>query len=639
VDHIKSWSVLTIKSINDEQRIIRGIASTPSTDRAGDIVEPKGAKFSLPIPLLSQHDHSSPIGMVTSAKITDKGIEIEATIPKNSGLGYVDKAWSQIKAGLVRGLSIGFKGTKAEQIKGGGLRFKEWTWLELSAVTIPCNAEANIVSVKQFDLSGSQQADEPEQSIAQTKSGDGQTPMLDRAKQTQSNKGKIMSLNEKIKSLESEILSAKDIMTGLIKAAESENRDLSEIEAAEIESAKNAIDSKEKSLSAYKAAEQTLARQIAAPAVVKADYMGSPKQRKGEEMIFAKMATAAVIAHAEKSNIVAAGQKHFANDNELNTVIKAAVDPATTTATGWAAELTRTAYGEFMDALRPNSFYAQLAGLGTSIAFGQNQSITFPTFAGGLDDLAGSFVGEAQLIPVKRTTYASKTLNRYRMAVISNFSEQILQSSIPNIQALVTNQILLDTAYTIDKTLIDAIAGSAVRPAGLLNGVTPGTSSGDTAADILADLRALVKPILAANGGQKLVLLMNPDQVMGLSFVTTATGAFVFPNVASSGLMGYQVIQSNNIPAGTVIAIDAAAFASAFDVPEFKVSDTATIVQASDAGAAPKIAGEKNIIPGVTDASVTSLYQQALVAVRMQMPLSWAMRRDGMVQALTGVAW
>jgi len=448
-----------------------------------------------------------------------------------------------------------------------------------------------------------------------------------------------MSLNQKIQSLESEILSAKDLMVALVKSAETENRDLSEIEADEIESAKNAIDSKEKSLSAYKAAEQTLAQSIAAPALVKADHMGSPKQRKGEDMIFAKMATAAVIAHAEKSNIADAAQKHFGNDNELNTVIKAAVNPATTTATGWAAELTRTAYGDFLDALRPNSFYAQLAGLGTSIAFGQHQSITFPTQAGALGDLSGSFVGEAQLIPVKRTTYASQVLNRYRMAVISNFSEQILQSSIPNIQALVTNQILLDTAYTIDKTLIDATAGSAIRPAGLMNGVTAGTSAGDTAADILADLKSLVNPILAANGGQKLVLLMNPAQVMGLSFITTATGAFIFPNVASSGLMGYQVIQSNNIPAGTVIAIDASSFASAFDVPEFKVSDTATIVQANDTGAAPKITAEKNIIPGVTDAPVTSLYQQALVAVRMQMPLSWAMRRAGMVQAITGVAW
>ena len=158
MEQLKSWSTLTIKAIDDEKRIIRGIASTPSTDRVGDIVEPKGAKFSLPIPLLSQHDHGSPIGQVTSAVVTDLGIEIEATVPKDSGLDYVEKAWLQVKSGLVRGLSIGFRGTKAEPIKGGGVRFKEWSWLELSCVTIPCNAEANITAIKQYD--GQQFSDE-----------------------------------------------------------------------------------------------------------------------------------------------------------------------------------------------------------------------------------------------------------------------------------------------------------------------------------------------------------------------------------------------------------------------------------------------------------------------------------------------
>ena len=148
----KSWSTFEIKSVNDGERVITGIASTPSTDRAGDIVEPKGAKFTLPIPLLSQHDHSSPIGSVTSAKVTDQGIEIQATIPKDTGLDYVERAWLQIKSGLVRGLSIGFQALKAEPIKGSrGMRFKEWSWHELSCVTIPCNAAANIQTVKRFD--------------------------------------------------------------------------------------------------------------------------------------------------------------------------------------------------------------------------------------------------------------------------------------------------------------------------------------------------------------------------------------------------------------------------------------------------------------------------------------------------------
>lgn len=155
MEAIKSWSVLEVKSVSDDNRVIRGIASTPSTDRAGDIVEPKGAKFKVPFPLLSQHDHQSPIGHVTSAKVTDKGIEIEASIAKDSGLDYVDRAWAQIKAGLVRGLSIGFRAIKAEPVDAEkpykGIRFKEWELFELSAVTIPCNAECNITAVKKYD--------------------------------------------------------------------------------------------------------------------------------------------------------------------------------------------------------------------------------------------------------------------------------------------------------------------------------------------------------------------------------------------------------------------------------------------------------------------------------------------------------
>lgn len=156
MSHFTSWSTLTIKSVNDEQRIIKGLASTPSTDRTGDIVEPKGATFSLPFPLLSQHDHSSPIGEVTSAIVTDKGIEIEAVIPKNSGLGYVDKAWLQIKSGLVRGLSIGFRALEAVPTKNKkGVHFTKYEIIELSAVTIPANQDASILSIKQLDQSGS----------------------------------------------------------------------------------------------------------------------------------------------------------------------------------------------------------------------------------------------------------------------------------------------------------------------------------------------------------------------------------------------------------------------------------------------------------------------------------------------------
>lgn len=111
----KAYSTLQIKSVTDtdDERLITGIATTPSTDRDDDILEPLGAKFALPIPLLWQHNHNQPIGEVISATVTDKGIEIVAKIAKIADDGKLkdrlDEAWQSIKSGLVKCLSVGFK--------------------------------------------------------------------------------------------------------------------------------------------------------------------------------------------------------------------------------------------------------------------------------------------------------------------------------------------------------------------------------------------------------------------------------------------------------------------------------------------------------------------------------------------------
>lgn len=154
----KAYSLLQVKSFDDEQRIIKGIASTPSPDRADDIVDPQGAKFALPIPFLWQHMHSQPIGEVTEAIVTDKGIEVTVQIAKIEEEGKlkdrIDEAWQSIKSGLVKGLSIGFRGLTVEDIpRSWGLHFKEWEWFELSAVTIPANAEASITEIKSISKS------------------------------------------------------------------------------------------------------------------------------------------------------------------------------------------------------------------------------------------------------------------------------------------------------------------------------------------------------------------------------------------------------------------------------------------------------------------------------------------------------
>ncbi len=63
----RACSLLTVKSFSEDERVITGIASTPSPDRDGDILEPEGAEFGSAIPFLWQHDHSRPVGSVRCA--------------------------------------------------------------------------------------------------------------------------------------------------------------------------------------------------------------------------------------------------------------------------------------------------------------------------------------------------------------------------------------------------------------------------------------------------------------------------------------------------------------------------------------------------------------------------------------------
>lgn len=152
------YSTITVKAADSDSWTFTGIASTPAPDRVNDIVDPQGAQFTLPISLLWQHDHGAPIGHVTTAAVTDAGIEISAGITRPTddmpaGLtGRLQEAWASIKSGLVRGLSIGFVPKEWKPLDNGGMHISAYDLMEISAVTIPANAEASIQTIKSLSV-------------------------------------------------------------------------------------------------------------------------------------------------------------------------------------------------------------------------------------------------------------------------------------------------------------------------------------------------------------------------------------------------------------------------------------------------------------------------------------------------------
>jgi HK97 family phage prohead protease len=161
----RAYSILRVKELAEDKRIIRGIATTPTADRVGDIVVPRGVTFQNPMPLLWQHDHSKPVGTVKFETPTEDGIRFEAELPMVEEAGVlrdrIEEAWQSVKAGLVRAVSIGFRALDHEIMKDGGWRFTKSEVMELSLVTIPANSEATIDFVRAFDTSVPRNSAEP----------------------------------------------------------------------------------------------------------------------------------------------------------------------------------------------------------------------------------------------------------------------------------------------------------------------------------------------------------------------------------------------------------------------------------------------------------------------------------------------
>jgi HK97 family phage prohead protease len=151
----KAFALITVKAIDDGQRVIEGLASCPRPDRVGDVVEPLGASFKLPLPLLLDHHHDEQVGHVEMAMPSAAGIPFRARIRKIDEPGEVqllcDKAWTLVKNKLRSAVSIGFRALDAEPIQSGGWRFKKWEWLELSLVSIPAQSDAIISTAKSLD--------------------------------------------------------------------------------------------------------------------------------------------------------------------------------------------------------------------------------------------------------------------------------------------------------------------------------------------------------------------------------------------------------------------------------------------------------------------------------------------------------
>ena len=146
---------LSIKAVGSEG-VFEGYGSVfGNTDSYGDVVMPGAFARSIEekgaggVAMLWQHNGGEPIGVWTEVREDDRGLFMRGELNMETQRGR--EANALMRQGAIKGLSIGFMVRSEEHDNEAGVvRLTDVDLWEVSVVTFPANAEAQISAFKSF---------------------------------------------------------------------------------------------------------------------------------------------------------------------------------------------------------------------------------------------------------------------------------------------------------------------------------------------------------------------------------------------------------------------------------------------------------------------------------------------------------
>ncbi len=302
-----------------------------------------------------------------------------------------------------------------------------------------------------------------------------------------------------------------------------------------------------------------------------------------------------------KSALEIAKERGF-GDEVQDLVTKATL--GTTTDAGFAASLVteNRLVGEFVDMLRAATVFDQLTGF-RNVPF--NSKIPSQLTGG-----QAQWVGEGAPKPLTNPTYSEVEIKEHKLAAITVYTQELMRRSDPAVDVLVRDDLIEASKTLIDNTFLDAGAATAVRPAGLLNGITATANTGTTAENYEADLLALVNSFVTANLSlDGAYFIMSETRAAQISLLRDALGRSYFEGMALRGtrtLMGIPVITSQTVGNKIILV------------------KTSEILLAQDGGVDVSYSDQATLVDGGT---THHLWQENKFAVRVEKFITWAKRR------------
>lgn len=660
----RAYSLVEVKSLNEEKRTFSGWATTPDSDRVNDTINPLGAKFTNPLVLLHQHDSDRPIGSVKFKKPTKSGIEFDAEIPVIKEPGplkdRVDTAWGEIKSGLVRAVSIGFRPIKYAFMDDGGIDFQEIEIYELSTVSVPANAGALITGVgksldasslaiiKKFDTGA------PAATGNETRPSNVNPPATGKSIKTISTRPKegqrnmtIKNVGQQIADLEKLRKEKADAMEAIQAKSTAEARTKNAEERTQFNELRDALKALDDEISDLKDIE-AIYTPSAKPVEKGADPAPKPYERmtpavkKPEEkgLGFARLAKVKAVARLDGMTRKEVAEKMYGRDSETYHIVTKSneVEAGRNASGNWASDLVSSEgaiAADFAEYLRPSTIIGKF-GTGGIPALRQvpfRKPLILGTGGG-----TGYWVGEASPKPMTAFDFDRSTLDPLKCATIAVLSMENIRDSSPSSDMIVRDELRRVLVQLQDVAFIDPTnAGTAnVKPASVTNGTyaIPASSYTDEN-DVIQDVRSLVQVFINQNNpANQAVLLMEEGTAMAAGLILTSLGNRAFPGLGMRGgmLLDLPVITSESVPSGIVAIVNAS------DI-FFGDDGDITVDMSTEASLEMKSVPTQDPTAPGTGASLVSLWQNNLVGFRAERTVNWKRRRPRAAAYLTGVAW
>lgn len=654
----RAYSLLEVKRFDDKERTFEGLASTPSIDRVGDVVNPLGAEFSLPMPLLLDHDSTKQVGHVEFAKPNKNGIPFKARIAQIDEPGsikdMVDGAWQLVKARLRSFVSIGFKAIDFEIMPDGGINFKKWAWLELSLVSVPAQAEAVIFDGKSIQeqflafksLDTAQRA-----ATGQTLNGDEPAPpgASGKPKTPKAQEGKMTTktnLAEQITALEAKRAASVARMEAIMQKTADDGETADAAAQEELDGIETLIETVDKDLARFRKLEKFKALSAKPVIEVKDEQSGIDVRGPGSVVVKAEPKLGPGIGFARVVKCIALGGKMYRDPAEIakelygeNSVVvghfKASVLAGSTVSGNWAANLVGAETGlvaDFVEYLRPKTIIGMFGTNG--IPSLRNVPFYTPlvtqTSAG-----AGYWVGEGKAKPLTSFGFSRTTLTPLKVANICVLTEESIKHSSPKSDTLVRDELVNALVERLDTDFIDPnkTASAGVSPASITNGAPSIASTGVDGDAVRLDIRSLFDVFdTADNPAEDAVLIMSSRNARGASGLRNDLGQSEFGTMTPRGgtIDGVPVIVSRRAD-NRIILVNAS---DIYLGDEGGVSVDMSREASLEMSDAPS---HNSTTP--TAAQLVSMFQTNSVAIRAERTINWARRRTNSVVYLTSAQW